>query len=181
MKPLEEFVRGRLPDVLQKIERDNIGESITELNIYEKALIYYYSIDGYEQLNEDLRDGKPNDYEVYLNQALDKLPDYKRLVFRGVDLTQGQIDEYQKACSEGELVVKSAFVSASQSYFIAQQFSRGSVVFEILSMTGKAIGQLSFYQDSQSENEILFKSKCKFRVLTVDDSQHFVTIYLEEI
>jgi len=181
MKPLKEFVRQRLPDILQKIERDSIGEFVTELNTYEKALIYYYSIDGYEQLNEDLRDGKPNEYEVYLNEALDKLPDYERVIFRGADLTQRQIDEYEKCCLEGELIIKPAFISASQSYFIAQQFSKGSVVFEIKSLTGKAIGQLSFYQGSQNENEILFKSKCKFKVFAVDKSQHFVTIFLEEI
>ena len=65
MKPLEEFVRQRLPDIVRKIERNNIGAAVTELNVYEKALIYYYSIEGYEQLNEDLRDGKSNEYEAY--------------------------------------------------------------------------------------------------------------------
>jgi len=181
MKPLEEFVRQRLPDIVRKIERDNIGAAVTELNVYEKALIYYYSIEGYEQLNEDLRDGKSNEYEAYLNEALDKLPNYERTIFRGADLTETQIDEYKKAFSEGEFIIKYAFTSASKSYYIAQQFSKGSVVFEIKSQTGKAIGQLSFYQESQNESEILFKSKSVFRVLGVDDSQHFTTIFLEEI
>lgn len=181
MKPLEEFVQKRFPYLLQKVERDNIGVSITELNVHEKTLIYYYSIEGYEQLNEDLREGKINEYEVYLNEALDKLPDYKRVVFRGAYLSKSQIDIYKKAFYEGDTVIKQAFVSASQSYLIAQQFSKSSVIFEIESRTGKAIGQLSFYQDSQNEREILFKSKCEFEVLEIDESQHFTTIFLEEI
>ena len=120
MNPLEEFVRNRLSDIVEKIRQENIGVSVKELNIYEKALIYYYSIEGYEQLNEDLRQGKANDYEVYLNEALDKLPDCERVIFRGVNLSEGQIDRYKKAFSAGEPIIEDAFTSASESYLIAQ-------------------------------------------------------------
>jgi len=183
MKPLKEFVRQRLPDILQKIERDDIGASVTELNIYEKALIYYYSIDGYEQLNEDLRDGKPNEYEVYLNEALDKLPDYDGESFRGAALTNAEILRYKNAIESDEIIVYPAFLSSSKSLGVARAYSRGSTVFTIASKTGKNIEEISFYgtRSPQNEKEILYRSKIKFSVISIDQTTHITLITLEEV
>jgi len=183
VKSTEEFVKQRLPDFLQKVEKNKIGEDISELNIYEKTLIYYYSIEGYEQLNEDLRDGKDSVYGNYLNQALEKLPNYEEESYRGVSLSPTKIDFYKKAAENDDEIIEPAFFSSSKSMRTAQSYSRGNTVFIIASKTGKEIEQLSFYgsQNPQNEKEVLFKSKSKFKVIRVNDSQNITLISLEEI
>jgi len=183
VKSTEEFVKQRLPDFLQKVEKNKIGEDISELNIYEKTLIYYYSIEGYEQLNEDLRDGKDSVYGNYLNQALEKLPNYEEESYRGVSLSPTKIDFYKKVAENDDEIIEPAFFSSSKSMRTAQSYSRGNTVFIIASKTGKEIEQLSFYgsQNPQNEKEVLFKSKSKFKVIRVNDSQNITLISLEEI
>jgi len=50
---LKEYVENKLSFELEKVQKRRIDKPLTELSIYEETLIYYYSIDGYEQLNED--------------------------------------------------------------------------------------------------------------------------------
>lgn len=178
MRSTKEFVTQRLPDYLRKVEKDDIGKDITELNVYEKTLIYYYSIEGYLQLNEDLRDGKENEYEHHLNQALGKLPNYQGTVFRGSELNPWEIDFYRQAEKDDLEIVDLAFASASTSKYVAQEFSKGSVIFSIASKTGKSVEKLSFHGH---EKEILFQSKCRFRLIAIDDSENVLTIYLREV
>ena len=178
MNSTETFVKQRLPNFLREVERKEIGKDVEELNIYEKTLIYYYSVEGYDQLNEDLRDGKDNEYAEHLNRALEKLPDYQGIVFRGSPLEVWDIGVYRKAYSDDTEVTELAFMSCSISMPVAQQFSKGSTIFRIISKTGKAIGQLSFYT---SEKEILFSSNCTFKVLDIDDSGNLTIITLREI
>ena len=174
----EAFVKQKLPDFLRKVEKDDIGKDITELNVYEKTLIYYYSIEGYLQLNEDLRDSKENEYEWHLSQALGKLPNYVGVVYRGCELSSWEIDRYRKAEIDDTEVIDLAFMSCSTSKPVAHQFSKGSTIFRIISKTGKSVVQLSFHVN---EKEILFQSKCKFKVTEIDDSGNLTTITLREI
>ncbi len=134
-------------------------------------------------MNEDLRDGKDNKYERYLNQALEKLPNYEEESYRGVALSQTKIDFYKKAEENDNEITEPAFISSSKSMRVAQSFSRGNTIFIIASKTGKEIEQFSFYgsQSPQNEKEVLFKSKSKFRVIKVNDSQNITLISLEEI
>lgn len=178
MNSTETFVKQRLPDFLREVERKEIGKDVEELNIYEKTLIYYYSVEGYDQLNEDLRDGKGNEYAEHLNHALEKLPDYEGIVFRGSPLDVWEIDVYRKAYSHDTEVTELAFMSCSISVYVAQQFSKGKVIFSIASKTGKQVQQLSFHG---YEKEVLFQSQCRFKVVEIHDTDNMTTIYLREI
>jgi len=183
MKTLKEYVEKRLSSELEIIQRKRSRKPLQELNIYEETLIYYYTIDGYEKLNEDLREGKENSYEIFLNAALDKLSDYVGIVYRGIELTKNQIESLKIAEIENKEITEQAFVSSSKSLLIAKQYSRANTEVSIISKTGKEIEKYSFYgvDNPQNEQEVLFKSKTKFSVLGVDESEDITKIVLEEI
>ena len=92
---LNVFVKRRLQLSYEEVVRLRLGLKEPKLNNFEIALIYHYTISGYEQLNTDLRDGKENGYEHHLNFVLDKLEDFKELVYRGVYLSSNQIEYFK--------------------------------------------------------------------------------------
>jgi hypothetical protein len=51
----EEYAKEYLTREIQEIENSNRLNVLTDLTVYEKAIIYKYSEDGYLDLNERLR------------------------------------------------------------------------------------------------------------------------------
>ena len=97
---LRTFVSRYLSEELRVIRTSRRNNSLPELNSYEKALIYYYSEDGFEEVNERLRNSNGQDLSEFgnlLKQTLKKLSNYTGLVFRNVNLTQNQIEKYEIA------------------------------------------------------------------------------------
>mgnify|MGYP000539145833 CR=1 FL=1 len=179
---VKEFVENKLQSSLIEIKRRaNVG--LNELNVYEEVLIYYYSKEGYEPINENLRDDNNDIHEAYLNQTLSKLKDYKSIVYRGAKLSKTQINIYKKAEKDDTIITEKAFTSTSKSILTANQYSKANTVFTIMSKTGKEIEEFSFFgnKSPQNEKEVLFKSKTQFRVLEVNESDTVIKIMLEEV
>ncbi len=177
---IEKFVKARYPGALQEVIRQNIGEELPFLSIYEKTLVYEYTNEGYENLNETLWAGKESEFERYLNAVLDKLPDYVGVVHRGTVLTKNEVERYILAFEQNSLITEPAFTSASKSILTAGVFSKGKVLFQIFSKSGKEIDTLSFYgrRSEQDEKEVLFKSKTQFLVgeVRVEGEKIFITL-----
>jgi NAD:arginine ADP-ribosyltransferase len=179
---LTKYVNERFASILKQIKTKHIGTTITQLTDHEKVLVYKYTLDAYEDLNEDLRAGKESEFELYLNAVLVKLPDFKDLVYRGSALSKAQIARYQTALEQKEKLTELGFTSASKSRQVAEMFSKGNTIFRIISKTGKAIEELSFHgvQSPQNEKEVLFRSKTNFKVLGVKEENGKFLITLEE-
>jgi len=178
---LQEFVKNRLSSELQELKNKGIGQANSQLNDFEKTLIYYYSLEGYQSINENLREGLISDYESHLNDALAKLPNHEGLVYRGIELSKTQIDYYIDSFESKSTINELAFISCSTSLLIAHNY--GNTTMTIVSKTGKMIENLSFYglNSGQNEKEVLFQSKTTFKVLDVEQENDYINLILEEI
>lgn len=179
----EEYAKRYLSLEIKDIERSPIND-YGELSIYEKALIYKYSKDGYEDLNEYLRisKGGNSDYGKLLNKCLNKLPDFEGLVYRCVDLTISEMQIYIDAASQNTLVTEYSFVSTSKSELTANSFGR-KVKFIIYSRTGKEIEKFAKFglHNPPNEKEVLFKTGKSFNVLEVTKDIDSALIIMEEV
>jgi hypothetical protein len=183
---LEDFVKANLDRELNEINATFRKKEIPELNIYEKALIFKYSEDGYRSVNKYLRsnDGKnPNDFAQFLSDALSKLPDYKSLCYRTADLSKKDLKIYENALKENKSVREPTFVSCSKSKNLACYFRPFNTLFIIYSKRGKEIEKIAKFgiNSGQNEEEILFSANSKFIVLGIETaSSGETTIMLEE-
>lgn len=124
----------------------------------ELVMMKHYSDDGYGCMNTYLRQKKLKlpDMEILvgsLNRGLSRIPSYEGLVKRGATLPQKIRNEHKV----GSIVTYDSYTSTSTS----GGFS-GSDMFYIFSKTGKPIMGFS---DHVNEDEVLFKSGAKFKVL----------------
>jgi len=136
-------------------------------------------------LNEKLRISKGKAISKYgelLAQTIAKLPDYRGIVFRAVDLTTLEIKKYEETMEKNRILVEHSFISGSKLEAIAYQFGRNSQ-FIIASRSGKSIEEFAKYgiNHPQNEKEILFGPNLTFRVLDVTKQQHKTLITLEEV
>jgi hypothetical protein len=143
-------------DDLISFRNENLGGQIN-LSEYEKTIIYKYALDYYEDLNSELRFGNLSNSIVkatfcqFLNERLDKLPEYKGVVYRGAKLNS--IQKYIDALKTSTTVIEKGFTSSSTSKLIGSKFSGGLVAFSILSKHGRLIQDLSRYGTNSSQNE----------------------------
>jgi hypothetical protein len=154
------------------------------MSVEQIAAVRIYGASGYWSLNRSLRNaddsnpGKIN-FEALLNQALDKLPDYDGVAFRGSLLGGDDLKVYQQAFDDGTPVTEKSFISSSRE---AQGAFEGNTTFFIKSKTGKLIEKVL---DDEYEKEVLFKSKRQFKVTAFDkkkiDGKQHNEIWLEEI
>lgn len=137
----------------------------------EAAHIVAYSGHSYKATNGALRQGVMSEKQwghvAQLNQALDKLPDYRGTVYRKTTLTAAQAANYQV----GMIIEERGFTSSAKEKGIWS----GSVHFEIASKTGKDIEKLSMH--GASEKEVLFRNGTRFRVTGKSGN----TIRMEEV
>lgn len=183
MRELNEYVHARLQDELKKINRLST-DILPELTVEEKAIIYKYTDDGYESLNEMLRNSKGakiSKFGEYLSYVLSKLPNYNDVVFRGTKLYPSRLEKYKIAYENQTIIADFAFLSASQKKSIARQF--GTLIFEILSKNGKNIENISKFglNSGQNEREILFPSGSKFLVRGIEKQDIYTLITLKEL
>lgn len=180
---LVKFVESRYSTDFKQVQAKNIGAELAHLSDHEKTLVYKYTLDAYEDLNESLWAGKESKFELYLNTVLSKLPDLRDLVYRGAALSQGQISRYKRAFEQKETLVELGFTSASKSRQVAEMYSKSNTLYRIISKSGKEVEQLAFFgiQGPQNEREVLFRSKTKFKVLGLktENGKNFIT--LEEV
>jgi hypothetical protein len=179
---IEEYAKKYLSREIQLIESsEERVNALPELTVYEKAIIFKYSEDGYEDLNEKLRLSEGKDisaFGILLDECLSKLSNYQGIVFRGVGFPKYKIDEYLIKLSNSEYVTEKAFLSTSLK--ASEAYKYGTTTLRIFSKTGKAIESISKYQN---EKEILFRYNTKFEIIAVDfdkeNNKYFIS--LEEL
>ncbi len=161
---IEEYAKEYLFREIKDIETSYRLNVLTELTVYEKAIIFKYSEDGYEDLNEKLRLSNGNnisDYGIFLDESLSKLSDYEGVVYRGVKLNNVELNKYLFAFSKNEPIIEPFFVSTSISQLSARMF--GNVRFDIFSKKGKRISDIAKF----NEGEVVFKYNTKFIILDI--------------
>ncbi|WP_299332887.1 ADP-ribosyltransferase [uncultured Psychroserpens sp.] len=162
------------------------------LSIEEEAILKFYTTNpGYKNFNKALRGEIPiTDFfraqENLMNQALDKLPNYKTndLLFRIENLTESQINTIYK---KNEVITNKHFTSSSYDIdAIAEAMRERPYTIMVLikdSKTGKKIEALSTLK---KEKEIIFKSNTEFIVERVsigtnpDTLEPIKTVILKE-
>lgn len=185
MNTAEKYSKKYLNNEINEIERSERNSEILSLTIYEKAIIFKYSNDGFEYLNESLRKTNgENDSEFgkLLNSALAKLDNYSRLVFRGANLTKSEINKYITANKDDKILIEPTFISATKSRLIAMEYG-GNTLFRIFSQTGKEIEKIAKFgvHNFQNEREVLFKPNSRFNVLQITNESSYTLITMEEI
>lgn len=160
---VEEYANKYLENELKIIEGSNRKIVLPELTIFEKAIIYKYSEDGYQDLNEKLRISNGAILPIFgklLAETLKKLPNFVDNIYRGVNLTKDEYGRYLEAFFNNEIICEPFFISTSRSIFVGNQF--GNVHFEIFCRTGKNIERIAKHP---LEKEILLSNNAKFRVV----------------
>lgn len=179
----EEYAKEYLFREIREIETRNRLNVLPELSVYEKAIIYKYSEDGYEDLNENLRLSKGekiSNFGTLLEECLLKLPDYKDIVYRGNGLSDSDFEQYYSNYESKIPFREHCFFSTSKSRTVASEFNKGKhrVLFTILSKRGKDIENIAKYS---SEKEVLFNRNTEFivvdfRKLEENPNAYFITI-----
>lgn len=140
-----------------KEKKESVG--IEGFTSEDESNIYNYTDDWYLTLNKKLIKGIDDEREELINNALDKLPDYKGKVWRGMSAIKelsSHSDDYQK----GDMIRFDAFTSTTKKENGLNDFGQ-DILFEIESKTGKDISKFSLMPQEQ---EVLFKSKSFFEV-----------------
>ena len=184
MTDLEEYVQATLKDELALVQK-NFKNTFPKLTDLEKAIIYWYSENGYESINNVLRNSKGQKQTrlgEFLNLALSKLPNYQDVVFRSTRFSKAHLEKYQAVFEKNEPIIEYAFTSASTSERIARMFGNG-IFFEIFSKTGKSVDKISKYglTSGQNEKEVIFRSPTQFLILDIQYSNQSTHITLQEI
>ena len=182
----EDYAKKHLFREIKEIENSHRLNVLTELTVYEKAIIYKYSEDGYVDLNEKLRLSEGEDISIFgllLDECLSKLPDYQDVVYRGDSLTESEIKQYNYRFVNQEYYEEYLFFSSSKSRNKAYEYAKPyknefSVIFTIFSKRGKDISSLAKYE---IEREILFRYNSRFNVINIEERENVYFIILKEI
>ena len=135
------------------------------LNIEEEAILRFYTTEkGYKDFNKALRGEIPmtdfyKSQEKLMNDALEKLPKYENIVYRGVG-KEGS--KYFSLLKKGEEITEKGFLSCSLDEDIAELFmtkNGGNTILIIEHKTGVSVSNIS---QLDFEGEILLKSNRKF-------------------
>ena len=136
-----------------------------KLSIEEEAVLRFYTTEkGYKDFNKALRGEIPmtdfyKSQEKLMNDALEKLPKYENIVYRGVG-KEGS--EYFSLLKKGEEITEKGFLSCSLDEDIAELFmtkNGGNTILIIEHKTGVSVSNIS---QLDFEGEILLKSNRKF-------------------
>lgn len=182
---IERYVKDQLIPELRIIQNSNRGKYDLPLSSYERAIIYKYTDDGYESLNESLREEKGlTNFGQYVNFSLSILPDYEGLCYRSIKCSKKSLHIYYDALNSGSTIIEKTFLSCSRSKALALYFS-DSPLFIIKSKKGKNIEKIAKFGiddiSGQNEKEILFRCNSKFKVLDIKEKNKKITIILEEV
>lgn len=180
---LQKYVDRSLSQELNEVVNSYRKNELLDLSNYEKAIIYKYSDDGFEALNEALRENHTMPtLGRHLVHVLNKLPDYRLLCYRAVELSTAKLEKYYEAFEKGIVITERSFLSCSKSKSIALAFC-SSPLFIILSRQGKDIEKIAKFgiNSGQNEGEILFKPNTKFNVLKITEEKSRIAITLEEV
>lgn len=186
---LSKYVNEYLNTYKEAFLRSNKVNNYPFLTIDEKVIVYAYTEDKYEDLNEILRnsEGKDiNEFAKYLKQVLKKIPAYANgndFVYRGTFLTERELQVYKSAYKQNKPVVEYHFLSTSKIKSIANQWFRNTL-FKIIPKRGCSLEEIAYHgvNDGQNEREVLFTCNSKFLVLEITQTpENTYEIIMEEV
>lgn len=151
--------------------------SSTILRPEEISALTAYGSNNYDAVNDFLRQGSPKQFispwvresafkqATLIEQALDKLPPYPGVVFRGSVIRKGLI----RTINQGDVLTSIAFISTSADRAVASQFARSSakgfspVIYTIY--VKKAGRPVMLYTRQLDECEVLLQRNSFFKVI----------------
>lgn len=160
------------------------------------AALHHYTKQGgnYRQLNKQLDKGTLSEFNKssasLMVQALEALPKYKGIVYRGSIMKR---KDYERLYEGKDEITHAIFTSTSQNKNIAYRFAsyrplkknEVSVMFKIQSKTGRNISNISEFNGKfapEDQKEVLFINGTRFKVLSQQkDIFGDVTIELKEL
>jgi hypothetical protein len=182
--PDKQTIEKQEKDVLNLFQNDKDIPDISDLrndaqkyNLSDAEItsIKTYTNDYYTTINKALREqaltGEQESYNNVLNRALDKLKPYEGELYRGTNLREERMLLYKNAFENKTEHIEYGFTSSSIDKQIAEYFGLAfgkNAMIKIKSKTGRMIDDISF---SKSEQEVLFKSKTKFRVIKFEETK----------
>ncbi len=180
LKPLDpgnaSVLKAKIDDLDKKAEmilsfqKQNPGYQDCGMSVAERLAILWYTGSHYRKLNQALLAGGENakkfePFRQVLESALAKLAPYQGTVVQSTNLNDMNLAEYQV----GSVLIHPSFTSAALG-----AGWNGKTNFIIKSKTGKYVGSHSAVFQ---ENEVVFSTKSKFKVLETDGSN----IVLEQV
>src|SRR2546421_54011 len=137
------------------------------LSLHEAIAVRAYTdkkVAYYQTLNLNLRRNRSSaqerEFARLLDQALDKLPKYDGVVFRGVWLGPAQLAAVPSLYRVGAVFQWRAFSSASA---LLSKAYGANVYFALRSSSGCLLGR---YSAAPREKEVLFPRNCRFKALS---------------
>lgn len=169
MRELEQYVLDNLAADLAEV-RKYFGSDYP-ISDFERTIIYKYTEDGYVDLNAAIRkkpDEGLSEFGKHLRKALENLPSFNGLVYRGVSLTPGQFRLYQKHLSSKEPLVEHAFLSTSYRRTLAMKFGT-PYLFVIHCKNGKSVEEYARFGTGsvQNESEVILLNNSTFTVADI--------------
>ncbi len=167
--------RAHRSNMFKEYQKRGIDYAKQGLSESQAVALWAYTDDLYKPLNQALRDGTANKQMLAvrdeLNAALDKMPKYKGIVYRGTELSKKQIDVIIKK----KLFNDKAFISATN---LKMQRFDGNVYFEVISQNGRDISKLSKFS---SEAEVLFKAASDFEIVDINKVESILEVTMKEV
>ncbi len=160
---------------MSKFFLDRKGLNYSRFDDDELVALYDYTINGFAYLNPVLRSGDLDSidsirpYVYTLNSALEKLPKFRGMAYRGTNLPESALADYVV----GKVITYQSYTSASKGTGFG-----GRHLFEIMSLDGRYVGA---YSHREIEEEVIFKPGSKFIVKRIETLPSGQTLFsLEE-
>ncbi len=109
MNKLRQYVINNCAREFEEVKNRNRQVANNVLSPEEQTLIYKYTEDGYEGLNERLRKSKGKNLSEFgklLDKVIAKLPNYEDVIYRSVDLTDSELQKYIDAKENNAILVQ---------------------------------------------------------------------------
>jgi hypothetical protein len=160
-----------LDDFKYASQKSDYESDETDMSIEDQTINAYsnygYRING--KIHRNDLDSIDKTYIKNMDKSLDKLPNYKGEVYRGIKT--GNINDFSSRV--GENIKFKGYTSTSKDKEIANDFGK-HISFVIKSKRGKNIEKQA---SAEYEKEILFKRNTKFKINKVEGR----TVHLSEI
>ncbi|MEE3609691.1 phage minor head protein [Avibacterium paragallinarum] len=167
------FVAEHFTKILPNIAAYRLSRS-------EAMSVIAYTGAIHRPLNKALRTGTASAEQLALTKTLDnalkKISVHNKTTYRNIKLSKKELTAFLARYQQGAVVEEFQFTSTSKRSDLSH--FKGNVKFIIHGKTGRDIEQISLYPH---EREVLFQTKKRFYVRTVQQKGWFKKTYLVEL
>lgn len=197
---LLDFTEIKLAHALRAVQMGGYATAAPKLSAKEKALVYYYTLDGSEAIKDPLRKAAGANNEPLgqaLAVALAKLPPYAGPVYSAEWWEEADLKSLRLLAAIGAIFSPAAitwptFLSASASRRVAMEHLVSyptrpkNCLLYILAKAGRYVDAVSHRGTNGSdpavaEREVLFLPNTRFRVVKVRPATTYTEIELLEL